>query len=200
LSDSFRFYAYTDKSLTNPKILGQVGKTYTLNIYANGAHITGSTTINSIPEVDSVYTGVPPNARDTNRRAVFLKLRAPGSLANYYKFYNCKNLRLTGIAPVDDYFLIPQYAKSSNQFSSDYFKGKQVLFPAQAGYHKHDTAIVKFSHIDYAQFNFWTSVSQSSSGQGSPFSSPAYIVSNVTGGVGIWAGMSSAYVQVVIAR
>jgi hypothetical protein len=63
---------------------------------------------------------------------------------------------------------------------------------------KGDTVSVSWSQIDKGTFDFYTSLEND--GGDSPFSAPVKVVSNIKGGLGVWAGTATNYGTIIIPR
>lgn len=61
-----------------------------------------------------------------------------------------------------------------------------------------DTVLFKFAQIDMKAYKFWRSLERQAGGAGNPFAEPMNLVSNINGGLGIWAGYGAAYYKVPI--
>ena len=62
---------------------------------------------------------------------------------------------------------------------------------------KADEAIIRFSQIDEAAFNFWRDTEYQEQTNGNPFAEPINLSHNINGGFGIWEGKGAIYIKVV---
>jgi len=65
---------------------------------------------------------------------------------------------------------------------------------------KEDIVIIKFCQIDEASMKFWRGLTRQEGTNGNPFAEPSNLVSNINGGLGIWAGYSPVYYKVPIIK
>ncbi len=63
---------------------------------------------------------------------------------------------------------------------------------------KEDVVLIKFCKIDEASMKFWRGLVRQAGTNGNPFSEPSNLVSNIRGGLGIWAGYSPVYYKVPV--
>lgn len=167
-------------------ILGEAGKSYDLNITTADTQIlSATTTIPTATLIDSIsytYDATFPN---------YAQVYA------YFKF------------PLGKYIEVAT-RKQRGSFSTDYpgpsiYSGAffedvdQVKFLVRSSetdenapsgtnglYAKGDTAFVQWKDIDKATFDFLRTLENDSGA--TPFSTPTKILSNINGGIGIWAG------------
>jgi hypothetical protein len=67
-------------------------------------------------------------------------------------------------------------------------------------FRKGDTVTVKWCNIDKAHFDFWRTLEFELGSQGSPFSTPVTILTNIEGGLGIWGGYAPSYKTMIIPK
>ena len=182
-------------------LIGQVGKTYSLKIVAEGKTLTAVTTIPQLVPLDSVWFKIQ-EGRDTLGYA-WAHLTDPDTIGNCYRWF-AKRLHK------DKHFLTPP----GSVFEDKFFNGKSFDFAYnrgtepnsdaeddnndERGYFKiGDTIAIKFCSIDRAHFEFWRKTDVQINSNGNPFGSPAPIPTNITGGLGIWGGYAASYDTII---
>jgi hypothetical protein len=185
-------------STSNTAILGQVGKSYTLNISWKGKSYSGSTTLLPPVALDGLYW--EPDAANDQFGLCMARLSDPPGQRNCYK-WEPKNFSIqTDGQPKDILF-----RHSNNPFFGDqFFDGLTFEFDTRYpkgdttypdGYRKHyklgDSIVIKLSRLDNAVYDFFEKKDAQQSNAGSPFATPVNVPSNLSGGaLGIWAGYS----------
>ncbi|MEZ4985676.1 MAG: DUF4249 domain-containing protein [Saprospiraceae bacterium] len=189
-SIGFNICAYTDLSFT---MLGEIGKTYTLQIEANGQQLSAVTTIPTPIPLDSLRFTPPPGIPNDTLAQLEVFIQDPIGVANYYRYF-------TG---TDDGPLLRPFA---SVIDDQFFDGQGFHFPLSKAEDFNDsfdpetfglyrigtTANIKWMSIDEQHFNFWNTLEFSRSNQG-PFSSYTRVDHNIEGGLGIWGGIAARY-------
>jgi hypothetical protein len=182
-------------------VLGQVGRTYTLTVVADGKRVTSSTTIPTPVPLDSVW--FEPEIPGDSLGFAWAHLTDPVGYGNGYRWYTMRlNEDPTFMAPYgstfDDNFIEGQ--------SFDFGYSRPVASNSQApedndfrrGYFiTGDTIVVKFCSIGIAEANFFRTYEIEVSNNGNPFASPGVIESNVTDGLGVFCGYSPTYDTII---
>jgi hypothetical protein len=186
----------------DPAFLGEVNKTYTLNIQVNGETFTSETSLLPVPVVDSLYFELEPG---TNGQGFgWCMLNDNPSTYNAY-FFQTRRISLNEEGePKDPFF----FKNTNSAFDDTFFNGLsfKFAFTNMGGrndndpdalsfmFKTNDTVVIKFSSLDFKAFKFLeTKAIQQSSGA-SPFASPAYIPTNIEGGaIGGWIGYSPRF-------
>lgn len=186
-----------------PVLLGEVGKTYTLNIELDDQTFTSQTSLNPIPVVDSLYFKIEPSF--TEHGYGWCVLNDNPSTYNGYFFQMRRIHQNSQGEPADAFF----QTSTSSAFDDTFFNGLTFKFnfsnigsrrddetPDEfRGYFRtNDTVVIKFSSLDYNTFKFHELKFIQMSSGASPFASPTYIPTNIEGGaIGCWAGFSPRY-------
>jgi len=182
-------------------MLGQVGRTYTLTVVADGKTVTGVTTIPQLVPLDSVWFKVQ-EGRDSLGFA-WAHLTDPDTVGNCYRWF-ARRLHK------DKRFLPPP----GSVFEDKFINGKSFDFAYNRGtepnssaeedndsrrgfFKTGDTIAVKFCAIDRAHFDFWRKADQQINSNGNPFAAPSPIPSNINGGLGIWGGYAVMYDTII---
>jgi hypothetical protein len=187
-------------STTDISIIGEVGKTYTLEISYNGKTYIGSTSLLAPVALNNLYW----KADDTNPEYGYswANLTDPAGEFNGYK-WEAKRINKTSTGEdLDDLY------RRAGYFKDQYFDGLTFEFAVgnplkrkdtthleayKNFYRIGDTVVIKLSRLDYATFDFFDKKSAQLGNGGNPFATPVNIPSNISGALGIWAGISSWY-------
>jgi hypothetical protein len=195
---TLKLCAYTS---LNPALFGQVGKTYDLTISYDGKTYTSSTQILSPTPLDSLYwkneTATPGYGFS------WAYLTDPVGKGDNY-LWQAKRINddpVTGEDKDQNFNLV-----FNPLFNDEFVDGKGFEFayenPGDRGktdvpqntkfrYKQGDSVVIKFSKMDDNVFEFLEKKYLQLQSGGSPFSSPTFIKTNITGGaIGLWAGYS----------
>ncbi|MEY4804453.1 MAG: hypothetical protein RL331_972 [Bacteroidota bacterium] len=173
-------------------MLGEVGKTYTLQIAHQGKQYTASSKIQAPVALDSLYW--KPEGNFTDRGFSWAKLTDPANTADAY-LWEVKY-------PQD-----AQFSKTFNPYTNDkFFNGLTFEFgyenpmsfqdttsnnPYRGYYKLGDTLVVKFSKMGNKEYNYFEKKYNQIYSGGSPFAVPTNIPTNIEGGaLGIWVAYS----------
>lgn len=179
------------------KLKGQIGKTYSLTINAEGKTLYATTTMTPAVVLDSVWFK-PENPGDSLGLA-WGHLTEPAGKGNQYRW-------MAKRIGKDNRFIAP-FASS---FDDEFFDGKSFDFSALRGkefnsskpddnnrealfFKKGDKIIVKFCTTDEASLKFYRGFETDAVSNGNPFAAPTTIKSNITGGLGIWGAYTPSY-------
>jgi hypothetical protein len=193
----FPYIMYMGSSLK-----GVVGRTYTLTINVDGNTLTSFTTIPEPRSLDSVWFKLAGNSDSLGY--IFGQGSDEGNFQDYYRMFTLRKHKDSGYVPMfgsvwdDKYF-------NGQTFTFQIYRGQaSFLEPETPESRKEfgkfklgDSVIVKLSLIDYAHYLFWKSYEGELFAGGNPFSNPASVKSNVTGGLGVWGGYGSSYDTIV---
>jgi hypothetical protein len=185
-------------STTDPNMVGQVGKTYELNIQYQGKTYTGSTDLLQPVALDNVYW--KPDVDNPMYGSCWARLSDPAGVYNAYRWERKIINTQTNGQPKDVIFR----HSSSPYFDDEFFDGVTFEFETRYpkpdttypdGYHRYyklgDTVVIKFSRVDKDVYTFFDKKDAQISSAGNPFSTPVNAPSNISGGaLGIWAGIS----------
>jgi len=170
---------------------GALNTRYDLRVEAEGKVLTASAVIPDLLALDSLYYEPHDNTDADSLVQLVAKYTDPDTFGNYIRFYTQRNSES----------MYPAFA-----FDDRFFNGETLTFPIQRaedpdadydadtyGYFwKGDTAIVKWTAITKATYDFWNTLDYETN-SGGPFGSATVIKSNVTGGLGIWGGYAAFY-------
>lgn len=187
---------YTDLSFS---LVGEAGKSYTLNAEAEGNILSAKTSIPNIVSLDSVWFQVEGNLDSLGY--AWATLSDPDTVGNAYR-WSARRINHYPDGSIKDPVFIPPFNSATDD---QFFNGLTFEFSSTRGmlpysdktddnneeaffFKTGDTIAVKGMSIDIATFQFLRSYYTDLANQGSPFASPASLKTNVTGGIGIWAG------------
>jgi hypothetical protein len=194
---NLNYYIYTTLDTT---VWGKIGMKYNLNINIKGEKNISSTT--SIPKPlapDSLW--FQDDKSKSGLGFLWIQITDPPNEENFYRMFT---LRLNK----DKYFI----ANTPSIVDDRFFNGKTLSTYIHRGttniteaiknynfgmFDKGDTVIVKFCTIDRQTYDFWKTAEQDIRNNGSPFSMPSNIKSNIINGIGIWSGYGSNYKMVI---
>ena len=175
-------------------MFGEIGKTYHLTIEYEGTVLTAQTTIPKPVSVDTLWFQTEQNFHDIG--FVWTTLHDPDTLGNYYKFF-AKNTQ--------DWFFSKPFGttfedKFFNGQSFDVFfdRNEEVLFDETGMFQVGDTAVLKLTSIDQKTFKFWRTYEAEKNQRNNPFLEAPEISSNISGGLGLWAGYGAYYDTLII--
>jgi len=193
-------------------MVGEAGKTYSLKVVSNGKTLTATTYIPFPVHLDSVWFKVDGN-RDSLGYA-WAHLTDPDTLGNYYRWFAQRINHYTYGDDLgkmkDTIFIAPRGSVfedkfiNARSFDFAYNRGKYPNSDKEddnndeRGFFKFgDTIVVKFCTIDRSHFEFWRTEETQVGNNGNPFGSPAPVLSNITGGLGIWGGYNATYDTII---
>jgi hypothetical protein len=187
---------YTDLSFT---LFGENGKTYLLDIEADGNVLSAVTNIPNPVPLDSVWFQVEGTLDSLG--LAWAILSDPDTIGNAYR-WSAKRINHYPDGTVKDPVYIPPFnSVTDDQFFNGLtfeFSNTRGMLPysnapddnnEEAFFFKiGDTIAVKGMSTNIPTFLFLRSYYSDLANQGSPFAAPASLKTNVTGGLGIWAG------------
>jgi hypothetical protein len=196
------FYTKVDGSLN-----GEVGRTYRLNITAEGKTVSSVTGIPYPVPLDSTWFKLAQQDEDDDTLGyAWARLTDPDTMGNAYRFMTRRISKRSNGRDED-----PTYTaaigssfpdKYINGLSLDFFRGRgrQVYSDndeddneERGKFKVGDTLLVRFISICTKEQDFYNSYESNVVSTGDLFSSPANARSNITNGLGVWAGWASSY-------
>lgn len=191
---TFGFCLYTT---LDPTIFGEVGKTYSLTVQAEGETLTASTTIPAPVPMDSYWYKDQPGFDDYGY--LWFRLNDPEPLGTAYRIYtqrlgkDDRFLPANGSVFDDDFF-------NGLEFEGFIFRGHKInsqqpqdIDGTRDYFKQGDTIAIKFCTIDQPHFQFWQSFEVAAFNSANPFAAPSTIKTNIEGGLGVWGGYSPSY-------
>jgi hypothetical protein len=178
-------------------MIGEIGKTYTIEVILGGDTVTATTIIPEPVDLDSVWYAPDPGMVDKGR--IWVRLSDNVAEENFYRIlYKRKGKDKRYVPP------------SISTFSDVLFNGKTVEMGFQPGFSglpsgeedyfiAGDTVSIKFCTIDKVQFDFWNIYQNEVLAAANPLStSNNTLKSNINGGLGIWTGYGASYYLVYV--
>jgi len=170
----------------NAGLVGISGKTYHLKVVTNGVTLTSSSTMPKMVNLDSLAVEDFPNFGKTIK-VVTPFYNDPKGFGNNYNLVMLKNGRLI---------------KDAFAYDDLFIDGKKVTFPLiysreEDEFKKGDNIEVVMNCVDYDNYKYWFSFSQSSTG--SPQAVPDNPISNIKGNaIGVFGAITYQKRTIVI--
>jgi len=170
----------------NTGLVGATGKTYNLKVVTNGNTLIASSKMPVMVNFDSLVVEDFPNFGKTVK-LVTPFYNDPKGFGNNYNFFMFKNGRLI---------------KDAFAYDDLFIDGKKITFPLVYSretdeFKKGDVIEVVMNCIDYANYKYWFSFSQSSTG--TPLAVPDNPITNIQGNaIGIFSAHTYQKKRVVI--
>ena len=202
------FCVYTT---TAPGETGTIGHTYRLDISAEGKTLSAVSTIPDPVALDSVWFKLAEQTEgDDSLGYAWARLTDPDTMGNGYRWMAQRiNHRANG-QMMDPFYISPLGSayndKYINGLTFDFTEGRGRQFYSanpeddneEKGYFKvGDTIAVKALSIGTKEYDFYSSYDTNVGSMGDLFSTPANVKTNITGGLGIWAGRG-VYLDTII--
>ena len=181
------------------QIVGEVGKTYTLNVVVDGESYSSVTRILDPTPLDSLFWKPEPPLE--NHGWSWAVLSDPPGLNDAYR-WEVKRLNMLPDGSQDHLF----YKPFGPFFDDAFFDGLTFEFAYEnpinffdetvsddyRGYYEQgDTILVKLSKLGKSEFDFYEKKYNQMYTAGNPFATPTNIPTNIEGGaLGVWAGFS----------
>ena len=206
---AFNYCVYTS---LDPSSFGEAGKTYQLNIQAEGKTITAVTKIPEPVYFDSIWYELGPSQDSLG--FIWAELNDPDTIGNSYRWFAQRTNHYTygpQMGEIKDQQMI---APLGSIFDDKFFNGQGFEFaynrgelgnnenqddegPEERYFKNGDTVTIQFVSIDRPNFFYFRSFENQVATNGSPFASPGNLESNINGGLGVFSGYGSAYDTVV---
>ncbi len=193
---------YTDTSLS---LLGESGRTYTLNVQAEGKTCSAVTTIPHPVALDSLWWELAlQDADDDSSGYAWARLTDPDTMGNGYRWMARRIYSDDPEAILDGSFISPL----GSSFIDKYINGLTFDFFAVRGrspyvdnsedetagwFLRGDSVIVKFVSMGEKEADFYITYDNNIASAGDLFSIPSNARTNIDGGLGIWAGWAPSY-------
>lgn len=186
-------YTVPDIFTGDPEFVGEIGKTYSLNVQHGENSVSSSTVILPPVPPDSIYFKPHDDPLNDTLVRLYIHLTDPPAQGDFYRYFTKRNNEgfYSGFSSVFDDNLING---QSFDFTVDRgFNPTEDFDPEVYGYFwTGDTVILKWCTVDYAAFNFWRTL-EFDGGSDGPFSSATIAQTNIIGGLGIWCGYGVSY-------
>lgn len=196
-------YYSCDTSDSETAVIGQPGKTYTLQVEYNNESYSSVTTIPVVAKtVDSLWWKPAPHNSDTTKVAVMGKLTDPAGYGNYIRYFTKVNSQpfLPGAVSVYDDQITDG---TTYEYPMDQGIDRNNP-PAEEDYgffERGDTVTAKLANINKATFDFWRTMEFSYQSIGNPFSNPIKVLGNISNGaLGAFCGYGVQYKTIIIPK
>jgi len=195
---------------SSSEFFGEEGKTYDLFIDAEGETVSSTTKIDAAVGLDSLWFEI---WGDTDSLGfIWGILTDPDTAGNNYRWYS---QRINAYPDEPGFPKDSRYIPPSNSVSEDsFFDGLEFEFGFNRGkefnsakpddnndeaffFKIGDTIAVRPVSIRFDAYRFYRSLEEQITTNGSPFSLPENIESNIEGGLGIWAGFGPTYDTII---
>ncbi len=197
----------------NTALFGEVGRTYSLRVEAEGKVLTSVTTIPNPVPLDSVWFKLALQRPDDDSLGfAWGRLSDPDTMGNYYRWMARRISKRADGSVEDPTFISPLGNTFQDKFVNgltfdfSFIRGRQFYSDQpednneEAGFYKvGDTIAVKFLSIGFNEHEFYTSYDENVGSQGDLFGTPVNARSNIDGGLGIWAGWG-VYADTIICQ
>lgn len=195
----------------NPAHVGVAGKTYRLDISAEGKTLSAVSTIPHPVPLDSAWFKLAEmRPGDDSLGFAWGKITDPDTLGNCYRWAAQRINRRADGRPKDPYYIAPMGSTYADNFfnglefefsmirGSLFFGGNPEDDNEERGFFKvGDTIAVKAMSIGRTEYEFYSTYEANVNTSGDLFSTPANVKTNITGGLGIWVGRG-VYLDTII--
>ncbi|MCB0795928.1 MAG: DUF4249 domain-containing protein [Flavobacteriales bacterium] len=186
---------------TKPDLLGEVDRSYSLRVQVGDEVVTSRTHIPEPVELDSLWFRLSESdGTDTVNGFIWARFTDPDTTGNNYRIQTRRiNLGEDG-RPKDDINIAPIGSTSNDAFingltvdfvifrgNSPYETDPEEL--ANFSFARNDTVVVRLLSMGRDEYDFYRSFESNISTQGDIFTTPANVMSNIEGGLGVWAGL-----------
>lgn len=188
----------------NPELIGEENKSYSLKVLAEGKELSSITHIPQLLPPDSVWFRLWANSPQYGY--VFANVSDPDTLNNAYRVFTKRIGPNDNNNPVDDIY----YAPLQSAFLDEFFNGETVEVGFVRGmppnssretdngeeatfFEVGDRFVLKFCSTSEPTYDFFQTFEAQQGTNGSPFASPSNVITNIEGGLGIWAGYAASF-------
>lgn len=195
---------------TSFDFLGEEGKTYHLRVEIGDDILQSSTKINYGVPLDSLWFELWSDSDSLG--FIYGILSDPDTAGNAYRWYSQRVNSYPNDpgVPKDSRYIPPNNSVTEDSFydgltfefgfdrGSEFNSNAEDDNNEEQGFFKvGDTIAVRPVSIEYDVFRFYRGVEEQIQTNGSPFSLPENLESNIEGGLGIWAGFGPVYDTII---
>ena len=196
-------YYTTDTLNPSAEIMGEEGKTYTMNIIYNNDNFVATTTIPLIAKkIDSLWWKPTPFTSDTSKVVLMAKVTDPKGYGNFVRYFtkvNSGNFLPGQFSVFDDQ--VVDGSTYSLQVDQGIDRNNRPSDSAYGYFFKGDTITMKLANIDKGTFDFWRTLEFGFSNVGNPFSSPTKVLGNVSNNaLGAFCGYGAQYKTLIVPK
>ena len=196
------FYYSIDSTHLTSAFLGELNHQYSLRIIAEGKEYSSTTTIPKVTKhLDSLWWKPAPPGNEPDEVEVMVKATDPPGYGDYVRYFTKRNSE-------------PFFAGLNSVFDDQVIDGTTYNVQVERGWDRNinsgdrttffmkgDTVTLKLCNIDKATFDFWRTMEYSYSSIGNPFSSPAKVLSNISGNaLGYFGGYAAQTKTIIIPK
>jgi hypothetical protein len=173
-----------------------------LRIIVEGKEYSSTTTIPNVTKhIDSLWWKPAPPGNEPDEVEVMVKATDPPGYGDYIRYFTKRNSE-------------PFFAGLNSVFDDQVIDGTTYNVQVERGWDRNinsgdrttffmkgDTVTLKLCNIDKATFDFWRTMEYSYSSIGNPFSSPAKVLSNISGNaLGYFGGYAAQTKTIIIQK
>ena len=192
---------------------GEEGVTYRLDITKDDTILSSTTTIPNLAPLTKDSFNFVYRPFDSTYCYLYAYYQDPDTIGNAGRYFTKTN---------NEQWFVPNLDQAGN-YNDEYINGDGLGFPIYKGkafwqewdygedwdedevdgvsgptigfWNIGDTVEVKTSSVDRASWDFWNSIQYNN--PAGPFGNPTDVISNISGGLGVWSGMSSETTKLV---
>ena len=196
-------YYTTDTLNPSAEIMGEEGKTYTMNIFYNNDNFVATTTIPVIAKkIDSLWWKPAPFTSDTSKVVLMAKVTDPKGYGNFVRYFtkvNSGNFLPGQFSVFDDQ--VVDGSTYSLQVDQGIDRNNPPTDSLYGYFFKGDTITMKLANIDKGTFDFWRTLEFGFSNVGNPFSSPTKVLGYVSNNaLGAFCGYGAQYKTLIVPK
>lgn len=195
-------YYSIDSGNLSTAFVGELNKTYNLQIVSEGKEYTATTTIPALTKrIDSMWWKQAPPPAESDQVTIMLRATDPKGFGDYIRYFTKRNSE-------------PFLAPSNSTFDDLFVDGTTYELPIERGvdrnvkikdedrfFKRGDTVTLKLCNVDKATYNFWRTMEFTYASVGNPFSTPVTVESNLTGNaLGYFGGYACQYRTVIVPK
>lgn len=196
------FLNYPFAYYTTNVMLGQVNKTYSLSVVADGQVLSSITTIPPAVPLDTTWFILNPfRANEDSFGFANVRFVDPDTVGNAYRLFIKRRFE-TEYLPVfgstyNDQFINGRTFEFFSGQGRRSFASSDTFVDSSFFFKLGDTIDIKFCSIGQKEFEFYSTYEAGSSTNGNPFASPVVIKSNINGGLGVWCGIGPYFTTLI---
>lgn len=197
INNDFKYYVYTTVGM-----FGEEGSSYHLNVKIEQDELSAITSIPVAIPLDSLWVTPHPNPVYDHLVLLNARFSDPPGQDNFVRYFTQRNRGIFSPgyfqSVFDDHSLVDLDGQTFDfTLERGYSFVEDIDFKTFSYFERGDTIRLRWSMIDEAHYDFWSSAEFDRSQTGNPFGRPAIIKSNIIGGLGVWGGYGSSYHQLI---
>jgi hypothetical protein len=192
------YYYSTDSASLATAFRGQLGKSYTLRIIADGKEYNAVTSIPASANFpDSLWFRHVP-FQDTIKRVLYMKATDPPGRVDYVRYFTKRNRGafLPGERVSDDQLID---GTTYEVLLAQGIDRNKTITSYDTYYTRGDTLTLKYCAINKATYNFWNTWEFAYQSIGNPFAQPNKVTGNISNGaLGVFSGYAARYQTLLV--